>query len=669
MVMRRRVTLERELCSLLGTGRNAHIVARYYGFDGRGGRTLQTVGDEVGLTPERVRQIVTAASESMRSGWAGSPTLHRTIAFVVGRMPAAAEKIEAELRSKRLTSGHFRLEGVIKAAKLLGRRAPFSITEVGEERLVHARDSLSVDTIVRIARRVISRWGMATLSDVVAEVHKVQSGECDKKLVATVLASLKHFHWLKRSEGWFWLSDSTKNPILNRMRQILSIPKPIDISELRAGIRMWGFSPPKSVLLEFCRQVPGLRVKDETVQAEPGGNWDGALAQTERDNARLLSEHGGTTAKPEFTPKLTLERELHDLLGSGRSAFIAARHYGFDGRGGGSLQAVGNEIGVTRERVRQIVGEASKWVRIGRAVLPTLDRTIAFVVHRMPAPAREIEAELRFQRLTSGSFRLEGVLKAAELLGRRPPFSVTDVKGERLVHARDSRSVDTIVRFARRIISRWGMATVSDVLAEVRKVGSHVCDRKLVASALACLKGFRWLEQSAEWFWLSDTLRNPVLNRMKKILSIANPIDVSELWAGIARDSRMKGFSPPQRVLLEFCRQAPGLQVNGKAVQAEPKVNSDTVLGQIERDIVHMLSENGGNMATSEFKSACLGRGVNMRTFYLNLMRSPIITSYGGHVYGLVRSRESSARGGRLSSLQPPHTVASAPKEISLIGG
>src|SRR6266852_3220045 len=201
--------------------------------------------------------------------------------------------------------------------------------------------------------------------------------------------------------------------------------------------------------------------------------------------------------------RLTLERELRDLLGTGRDARIAARYYGFDGRGGGTLQAVANEIGLTRERVRQIVSE---W--LGRPVSPTLDRTIAFVVDRMPAAATEIEAELRSQGLTSGLFRLEGVIKAAELLGRRLPFSITEVKGERLVHARDIPSVGTIVRIARRVISHWGMATLSNVVAEVRKVESGVCDRKLVVSALACLDGFHWLEQSADWFWFSDKPNN-----------------------------------------------------------------------------------------------------------------------------------------------------------------
>jgi Sigma-70, region 4 len=337
--------------------------------------------------------------------------------------------------------------------------------------------------------------------------------------------------------------------------------------------------------------------------------------------------------------RLTLERELRDLLGTGRNAHIAARYYGFDGRGGETLQAIGNQFGLTRERVRQIVTAASKRLSTGRPVSPTLDRTIAFVVDHMPAAAGEIEAELRIQRLTSGLFRLEYIIQAAELLGRRLPFSITELKGERLVHARDIPSVDTIVRIARRLISRWGLATISNVVAEARKVESDVCDRNLVVIALLCLEDFHWLEQSADWFWLSDESNNPVLNRIRKILSVANPINISELRAGIARHYRMKGLSPPKRVLLEFCRQAPGLRVNGEAVKAEPPVSSDDVLSQIEKDTVHILSEHGGTMATSEFKSVCAGMGVNRSTFYQNLLNSPIISRFAGGLYGLIGSR------------------------------
>jgi hypothetical protein len=350
--------------------------------------------------------------------------------------------------------------------------------------------------------------------------------------------------------------------------------------------------------------------------------------------------------------QLTLERELQELFGTGRNAFITARYYGFDGRGGRTLETIGNEIGVTKERVHQIVTAAAERARIGRPLSPTLDRTIAFVVDRMPGAAGEIEVELRSEGLTCGLFRLEGLIKAAELLGRPLPFSITEVSEERLVYSRDIPSVDPIVNMARRVTSHLGMATPAKVVAELRKLESSVCDRKLVVCTLACLGDFHWLERAAGWFWLSDNRRNPILSRIRKILSVANPINISELWAGISRDFTMRWFSVPKRVLLEFCRQAPGLRVDDKTVKADPVINSDGVLNRTEREIVQMLSEQGGTMTTSELTSMCLDTGMNRQTFYRTVETSPIISRYAHGSYRLIGSHERSGGGARFSSRQ-----------------
>jgi len=100
------ITLERELLDLLGGGRDACIAARYHGFDGLAGESLQSVGNAFGVTRERIRQIVAAASARLRTERPVAQALDRTIAFVANRIPAAtgvidAGVIEAEMRSKR----------------------------------------------------------------------------------------------------------------------------------------------------------------------------------------------------------------------------------------------------------------------------------------------------------------------------------------------------------------------------------------------------------------------------------------------------------------------------------------------------------------------------------------------------------------------------------------
>jgi len=337
------------------------------------------------------------------------------------------------------------------------------------------------------------------------------------------------------------------------------------------------------------------------------------------------------------------------LLGRGRNARITARYHGFDGRGSESLQRVGIAFGVTRERVRQIVTKASARLRAERPVPQVLDRCIAFVADHIPTAAgviraEVIEAEMRSEGLTAGLFRLEGVIKAAELLGRRLPFAITQVNGERLVHSHDIPPLLLIVHMARRVVAQFGMTAASDVAAKLRNESSGLPDRKLIVSVLTRERGFRWLDPSREWFW-SETGHNPVLDRIRKILSLVNPIRVSDLRAGISRGNRNRFFSPPREVLLEFCRQAPGLQVCDDRIEAKPRVKPEQVLSRIEKQMVYILSEHGGLMTASELKSVCPRIGLNKTTCYLYLVRSPIFSKCGSHLYKLIGSNDNLING------------------------
>jgi hypothetical protein len=341
---------------------------------------------------------------------------------------------------------------------------------------------------------------------------------------------------------------------------------------------------------------------------------------------------------------LPLESELLRLLGGDDKARIVARYHGLDGLGGTTLQGAGREFGLSAERVRQIVKEAAKQLSGSQPFTPVLDRTISLLRLYIPGRADEMERKLFSEGLSDIPFRLEGLIRVAELLGRTPPFSMTKTKRLRLVHCRPGHVIETIVRAGHRTIEHRGCATIGDVFARIREAdreGGH----QFVTDVLSDEEDFHWLEPTGVWFWLSSVARNPMVTRIRKILSVVNPVRTAAIWAGIARDYRMRGCLAPAGVLVEFCRQIAGLQVDGDVVRAAPPISRDSALTSKEKRVLDLLARNGGLMRRESLASACLETGMNRSSFYGLLEHSPVIASYAPGVFGPV--------GAEISEVEP----------------
>ena len=320
-----------------------------------------------------------------------------------------------------------------------------------------------------------------------------------------------------------------------------------------------------------------------------------------------------------------LESELLALLGGDEKARIAARYCGFDGSGGTTLQAAGAEFGISAERVRQIVGEVMRRRSPASPPAPILIGAISFIAANAPGFADDIEPKLQSAGLSSLPFRIEGILRAAELFGKPVPFSLTETQRARLVHSFSPQFLDAIVNAARRTIERLGLATLRSVSTALADAAPEAADRGFIADVLSGAGDFRWLDQYSEWFWLPAVPRNPVVRRIRKILAVANPVRFTELCAGVAREYRLQSESPPPAVLLELCRQIPGMRVAGEFVEADPRIDLREVLGEVEQAIVELLAAQGGPMRRADLAAGCLERGLNRSSFYSALKHSPVI--------------------------------------------
>jgi hypothetical protein len=330
---------------------------------------------------------------------------------------------------------------------------------------------------------------------------------------------------------------------------------------------------------------------------------------------------------------LPLEKAFTDTSAKDRNALIFDRHYGLDGKGGANFQRIGHEVGLTRERVRQIVAEFDGRAHFKPEAVAVIERVIATIVASLPAPAASIEKKLQTDGVTLKPFRLEGVVNAATLIGRTAPFQVRTLNRKRYMVAAGYPRFSDIVTRARHRIRRHGMAPLTACLASRSKSQSSQSEIDLVEAILTAQRDFHWLDQRTGWFWFADTTRNRAVSRIRKMLAVANPLTIGEISAGLAR---MKCPLAPPATLAEFCRQIPGLRVSGDTVSADPAIDIDEVLNRTEQDIFRLLAAHDGCMSSSELILRSKAMGVKRPTFYQCVTYSPIVSRYNQGHYRLI---------------------------------
>ncbi len=346
------------------------------------------------------------------------------------------------------------------------------------------------------------------------------------------------------------------------------------------------------------------------------------------------------------SPRVCLEDELREIVRqscgkhatsrTARNIDVVMMRYGCDGRGGTTLQAVSDKFSLTRQRVLQICQSVAKRSRRARSLPPRLVAALELVDRGLPSTAEAVEKQLQQEGITRSVFRLEGLLRTCALLGQPPRFELASVQGRRMAaHLGEVGLTRRLVEHARVTVSQFGVTTVLEVAAAISHKMSEEVPPEVVARILESRRDFEWLDRESGWFWFRGLAVNRVVNRVRKILSVADWIDVGELRAGVARHRRMKGYTPPSNVLLELCRRLPNCVTEGSAVRAEPRTDWNQTLRGNEKRLVAILQEHGPVMQRLPLEERCLAAGVGRSAFYACLSYSPVIEKYAHGVYGI----------------------------------
>lgn len=337
--------------------------------------------------------------------------------------------------------------------------------------------------------------------------------------------------------------------------------------------------------------------------------------------------------------RMTLEGELLDLLRfepKSRNRDFTVRLLGWDGNGGQTLESIGLEFGVTRERIRQISQHHKDRLQEKPPYLPILDRTIEVIATHAPILETKIAEILIEKRLVKSMFKISGILDAAETAGRECPFIIEFGDGQPYIVPRDMEGVTKhILQVTRKAISHWGVTTIEDVAAQASNVVGKKVFSEFVSTVVSAQVGFSWLDITSGWFWLNSTARNALLTQIEKVLSVCKRIHISELRAGVSRHHRREGFAPPQRVLLALCEKTGGCKIEGSFVVADPPLHYGEILSQTEKIIVEVLKKKGPLMERQKLENLSVAGGIKRDTFYIHLTYSPALARLAPGVYGI----------------------------------
>ena len=358
--------------------------------------------------------------------------------------------------------------------------------------------------------------------------------------------------------------------------------------------------------------------------------------------------------------------EVFAPRGQRRDREIISQYYGWDGGKGRTLEDLGQQHGLSRERIRQVCMRAAKRHSHAKVFAPVLDKALEFMGARVPIATNDLKHDFEAAGLGCLYLAPEVMLQAASFLSRNQGFSTVSVDDiELVVEAHTAQLPKQISQIARRIALATGIATIADVAShlEDREVGR--VEPALIRAVLDALATFQWLDESQTWFHQKSGSQYGLPNMMEKVFSVCPRIDVSRLRSALARHRRSGRRVPPSRVLLAFCKRRSGLHTEGRVLVAESPLSQEEALSGVELAMVRILQEHGPILERGVFEEHCLAEGMNRFSFNATLMASPVIAQLGRSVYGLVGTNASRRK---VRSLAAKRSSNSAPRVLRGFG-
>lgn len=336
-------------------------------------------------------------------------------------------------------------------------------------------------------------------------------------------------------------------------------------------------------------------------------------------------------------------------------ADIFSARYGLLGEDAVTLESIGKQNGVTRERIRQIVKRMTDRAVNLAIDTPNLMRLKLEVERLAPASIDEIDVALK--SLLGQSLSIRSAQRfAAEILGRKVasmtklPWS-HGIGRVQMVEDGQSTQGNEFMRVVRstalRMIRSAGAAQVHVVAGVASEELGESVSAKEVRTTCAMVNGFDWLTEKDGWFWFGPESENRLLSVTKKVLAAAGRrVDVEDIYSAMGRSKRWhyhrdnilsRAVDAPISAITQVLSRVPWLDtVQKNDFALTTAVDPKEVLSSVEYAIFELIRSNNG--VASKFQmDRDVARDLNVTSTAVAIAASssPIFTQPGHGLYAV----------------------------------
>lgn len=351
---------------------------------------------------------------------------------------------------------------------------------------------------------------------------------------------------------------------------------------------------------------------------------------------------------------LDLSRDLVEVLRccvSPEQVEKLGLRYGWLGEDPKTLEEVGQRYGVTRERIRQIEAKFEKKLLANKIRIRSLDESILFLKNSVVLRKEDANKLILEKGLTTKPVSVEGIVKhAAILFANNNDLEIATVDGCKFVCVQGaSKLIELINHEANAEVSRYGCGNVDEIIEEVSNRFSTILSKDIVVKVLNGFEDVIFLDKVCNWFWC-ETKRNRLLNGLRKIFSVTDQLEVTQIREGLQRSYRQRSLRlvPSKEAILEVCKLLPNFYVDGTLVGVYEKFNQNEVLSEIERSFLKVLSKSeDGVLTRNDVLDRVQELGISDVSGSGYLSWSPILEQVAVNLWGI--------RGGEIDPVKIKH--------------